>query len=534
VDTPGDPATFSLTNTDTDPSTSGESFSYTGATTDGTYGFYTRAYDNAGNVEDAPGAADQTATRTTATPFRMATGTYVGNAVDNRAIAGLGFQPDVVIVKGTSQISVMRTSTMPSSGNNTKPLTGNTALVAGVKSLTSDGFTLGTGNQVNASGTTYHWTAYKAANGVLKVGTYTGNASNPRSITGAGFQPEYAAVLPANNTAAIQRFDGMSAGFLFLSGTGNANRITALGADGFSVGSEGNANTIVYHYILFNEVAGAVDTGVYAGNNSTPSQTITAVGFQPDHLMIRGDGNVNGIHRPASLAGTGSFLFTTGANVASGITALTADGFNVGNDSAVNANNSYYYLALKNTAGGSSQFSTLAGTNAGDSWVNQASPSANLGGDSVLKVTSKSGNSNTRALIQFTLPTAPSGFTRKHSAMYLRDSSSASGRTIQAFRAGPCAAGSVPPCQSPWSEGGVTWANQPPTAGTAATAVTVNADGYLGWEVTSLVDAMYTGSNFGFILRDEIDDNPGGPEQQFTSEEGSADQIPRLDVTFGN
>jgi hypothetical protein len=51
--------------TDTTPSASGESFSYTGATQDGTYGFYTRATDKAGNVEDAPGVADQTATRDT-------------------------------------------------------------------------------------------------------------------------------------------------------------------------------------------------------------------------------------------------------------------------------------------------------------------------------------------------------------------------------------------------------------------------------------------------------------------------------------
>jgi hypothetical protein len=51
--------------TDMSPSASGESFSYTGATQDGTYGFYTRATDKAGNIEDAPGAADQTATRDT-------------------------------------------------------------------------------------------------------------------------------------------------------------------------------------------------------------------------------------------------------------------------------------------------------------------------------------------------------------------------------------------------------------------------------------------------------------------------------------
>ena len=32
----------------------------------------------------------------------MLTGTYVGNGVDNRPITGLGFQPDLVIIKATT------------------------------------------------------------------------------------------------------------------------------------------------------------------------------------------------------------------------------------------------------------------------------------------------------------------------------------------------------------------------------------------------------------------------------------------------
>ena len=183
---------------------------------------------------------DATATRTTI-PVQMATGSYTGNATDNRAINGLPFQPDVVIVKASSasQIAVVRTSSMPAAGNNTKPMTGGNVLEVGVKTLTSDGFTLGVGARVNANGTTYHWMAFKASAGVLNVGTYTGSnaISNPRSITGVGFQPEYVAVLPATNANPFQRFAGMSQGFLFQSGGGNNNRITALNSDGFTVGS---------------------------------------------------------------------------------------------------------------------------------------------------------------------------------------------------------------------------------------------------------------------------------------------------------
>ena len=54
VDGPAVGTNYVHEETDTDPSQSGESFSYDGATTNGTYNFYTRALDNAGNLEDAP------------------------------------------------------------------------------------------------------------------------------------------------------------------------------------------------------------------------------------------------------------------------------------------------------------------------------------------------------------------------------------------------------------------------------------------------------------------------------------------------
>jgi len=89
VDPPGGGTDFSLASTDSTPSASGESLSYAGATTDGTYGFYMRATDKAGNVEDAPGAADQTATRDTKpaspTSVALANGGGVGNAYVNGA-----------------------------------------------------------------------------------------------------------------------------------------------------------------------------------------------------------------------------------------------------------------------------------------------------------------------------------------------------------------------------------------------------------------------------------------------------------------
>ena len=107
---------------------------------------------------------------------QVQSGSYTGDGTDNRAITGLGFQPDVVIVKTDGQVAVIRTSTMAS--DLSKEMTGATTAAANqVQSLGSDGFTVGTDAAVNGNGNPYHWMAFKARSGVLKVGSYTGNGS---------------------------------------------------------------------------------------------------------------------------------------------------------------------------------------------------------------------------------------------------------------------------------------------------------------------------------------------------------------------
>src|SRR5207248_1289371 len=73
VKRPGDSG-FSLALTDTPGGASG-TFAYTAAAGDGSYSFYTRAYDSAGNVEAAPGSADTSTFVDTKTPASSATST---------------------------------------------------------------------------------------------------------------------------------------------------------------------------------------------------------------------------------------------------------------------------------------------------------------------------------------------------------------------------------------------------------------------------------------------------------------------------
>jgi hypothetical protein len=456
-------------------------------------------------------------------------GFYLGNGTDNRAVGGVGFRPDLVIVKGNAaQTATARTSTM--SGDAAKPMTGATALTADqIQSLDATGFTVGTNASVNATGTPYEWMAFRAQDGLLKVGSYTGNGSS-QSISGLGFSPEYVAVFAAGAGNAVQRYSGMTTSFQFDNDTGNAQRITALGANGFTVGNQStvNANGTTYHWIAFNDSAGIVDVSSYTGNN-TDSRNIAGVGFRPEYVLGRANDTSTGrlgAHRPATLPGDSTLRFNGSANVANAYQALQSDGFQVGTDTSVNASGvAYHYLAVRDTptagGGGCTDSGSQSVAAAADSYVDQNSPNSNFGTNANLYVTSRNANRNRRTLVRFNLPSIPSGCSLTGSSLKLFSSAASGGRTIDLYRAGGA-----------WTEGAVTWNTAPSPAGTATSRAA--ATGNLYWDATAQVQAMYSGTNNGFLLRDQTEDAGSNQQQTYQSRDGTPDaQDPELRVTWG-
>ena len=177
----------------------------------------------------------------------MATGRTTGRS---RASAS---QPDVILLRsGGTAVPVIRTSTM--AGDATKIAGDLGALQPNlVQSLESDGFTVGTDARVNASGTTYYWVAMKAGSD-LTVGSYTGNGTNNRPITGVGFQPDWLVTLGDGGNSVFR--PGTLAGNASYRLTGFStvgNRIQALQPDGFQIGSDVdvNQNGTTFHYIAW-------------------------------------------------------------------------------------------------------------------------------------------------------------------------------------------------------------------------------------------------------------------------------------------
>lgn len=153
-----------------------------------------------------------------------------------------------------------------------------------------------------------------------------------------------------------------------------------------------------------------------------------------------------------------------------------------------------------------------------DSWIDQSSPSSNFGSDQILKVKRETGSKAMRTLVRFTLPATPAGCAVTGATLRLYAPSASTGRTLQALRLG-----------ASWTESGVTWSNQPATTGTAATTTTVA--GWNQWTVTTQAQAMYTGSNFGFLIRFDVETSPVAEMQLHARDKGT--QPPELRVTFG-
>ena len=304
---------------------------------------------------DAGDLNSWTVTTTGVSGFTMATGSFTGSG-SSQGITGLGFQPDVVIVKRRDERSAyLRTSTM--TGDASKAMVGLVAMeTERIKSLDADGFTLGNSIDVNATAEEYYWIAFQAAAGSLEVGTYTGSGIG-QTISGLSFQPDWLMLGSEGVRRVIQKSTSMPAvNATSLNGGLVFSHITAFTADGFTVGTnvQVDATGETYHYVAFNTVANQMAEGSYTGDGLDDRSI--SVGFTPQYVVLTPNDatytdQTNStasapIHRPESLSGDGSLNFigsTPPYLQPDTIQAFETLGFQVGSNAAVNADTKTFY-----------------------------------------------------------------------------------------------------------------------------------------------------------------------------------------------
>ncbi len=294
--------------------------------------------------------------------FLFKQGKYTGNGSTTQGITGIGFQPKVVFIFADNysgwQSAIWKSDTM-ATGNSTGANAnwGENGLETSgkISSLDADGFTVAgtdstTRNAINKSSQTYYYVAIGGSDVV--TGSFSGNGSDNRGITGVGFQAEVVVVQCGHNHVRFKtKASGVSTDLSsFSSGptlSAAANGIQSIDSDGFTVGSDNTVNQSgqTVHWFAVKTVTG-VKSGQFTGNGSD-NRNITGAGFQPEFVMIKQESG--GSSRPgdeaaiqtaqhSTDAGDSTMASRTDDSYADGIQALQADGFQVGGHGAVNKN----------------------------------------------------------------------------------------------------------------------------------------------------------------------------------------------------
>lgn len=319
---------------------------------------------------------------THAATFSMQTGYYIGNG-SSTSISGLGFQPNLVIVKSDGMNGVdgaVWTSSVMPAGTTAKTGDAEADATNGsmIESLDSTGFTVGSSSAVNALNVRYVYVAFAGSDctssGTFCVTSYTGNGSSGLAVS-TGFQPDLVWVKHSTGTdSGAWRTSAMATNVTQYFTT-NVQGATGKGFEsltgtGFTVGTSTvvNTNGDTYWVAAFKEVTGAMNVGSYTGTGSATSTT--GMGFQPNFVMVKNSATVNASAFGLT-ASDGNYMssFIDTGNIATGISSLDANGFSVGTGAGVNGSGDTIYWAGFGGApapSGSGTFEVANGTYTGN------------------------------------------------------------------------------------------------------------------------------------------------------------------------
>ena len=242
---------------------------------------------------------------------------YTGNGSSSHGITGINFKPDWTWIKSRSDATdhiltdIVRGATVGIKSNTTA---GNATDSNQLKSFDTDGFTLGSENDVNGSSRTYaswNWKANGAGsantdgsiNSTVSVNTtagfsivkYTGNSTAGQTVGhGLGVTPKVVIIKRLNGAAQswICKFPTATDGYLALNATDaisassgwlpvSSSLITL--ANNWSAYNNNGNDYIAY---CFAEKTGYSKFGSYTGNGSTDGNFLY-LGFKPSFFLVK-------------------------------------------------------------------------------------------------------------------------------------------------------------------------------------------------------------------------------------------------------
>lgn len=306
----------------------------------------------------------------------MDVGTFSGNGVDSRNIttaedAGLTFKPDFLFVKSANPTTATTAvyNIAENYGDRSFLSTDAASAANHIQKLNTAGFQVGSSTSVNGSGNTIYYAAFAgnsahSASGTFSIakGSYTGTGTG-FSVTGVGFAPDL--VIIKHNDQATDQYavfktkmmKGDLTGYFATGTTHFTGGITALGADGFTIGTSATVNTAsdTYYWTAFGNAwdyedhSGAADfaVGYYIGT-AQDNNNINRLPFQPNFVSLKHYGTQTGVWRTSNMSGDTTQYFSASPQAANLIQLLNSDGFQLGSSSTVNGSGSiYHYFMFK-------------------------------------------------------------------------------------------------------------------------------------------------------------------------------------------
>lgn len=276
------------------------------------------------------------------------TGSYTGNA-SSQSIA-VGWQPDVVLIassrsSGPANGRCLAFKTADMSGDDfiRNAAAASYHTVNGL-SLTASGFSVGSEDSINNSGTIFHWMAIRGGP-AIDVGTYTGSGGTTTITTGR--QPVAVLLAQTTGTESFQikseDYSG-STNWIFTGTAAEGSNIT-LQSTGFQGTADADLSGETYMYVALYSLVGSTRhwrSGTYTGNGT--SQAV-ALGAQPKWVTaLRRAGAFQGCFKSSTMTLTLMGLLETNYSFTTGLT-LTSTGFTATGADANASGDSYVWYA---------------------------------------------------------------------------------------------------------------------------------------------------------------------------------------------
>lgn len=180
-----------------------------------------------------------------------------------------------------------------------------------------------------------------------------------------------------------------------------------------------------------------------------------------------------------------------------------------------------------NSVGAAASFCASPGSTtlvvASDAAAYQANPNQNYGSSVSIGIGSASG-SNAYSYLKFTLPALPARCDVTSATLRIYATTPMAGATINVYRTA-----------SAWTAATMTWNTGRPTfTGTPASTASLAAAGWQQWDVAALTQQLYIGPDYGFMLKDSVDNAGSARFQTWDSlESTTVAQRPRLLLSWG-